>query len=370
MCIIAGYAGNKPAAPILIEMLKKTEYIDGGLSTGIATIHEGKLYMRKVIGDVDTLLRETDALSLPGTTGIIHSRTDGNHIAHAHPFLSDDEKMALCANGTSWGGGTPEFFAESNRLMSEFFDKGVRIRSAYKKEDPEKITPTTRVMKNGYNYHVAEPYLQIAYDGIRGLKGEALRQGLAKKTKEALETLPIDVITVSVHEDLADTITIGTVSRPMSFKFGDGEAFMCTAPFGLPEQIQGSVVFLPPTTVAQLTRGRLNIISTSLDDTRVEQIDFRLAMKFRLELEKLLKYGRENAIDLYDIPFYTDWDEIWSKPMVDSKYALENSRLKPVASALYEGLWSFYKEGKLRFELGTRKNKNGTEKKIMKFWLE
>ena len=47
MCIIAGYSGNKPAAPILIEMLKKAEYIDGGLSTGIATIHEGKLYMRK-----------------------------------------------------------------------------------------------------------------------------------------------------------------------------------------------------------------------------------------------------------------------------------------------------------------------------------
>ena len=53
-----------------------------------------------------------------------------------------------------------------------------------------------------------------------------------------------------------------------------------------------------------------------------------------------------------------------------AKYALENSRLKPVASAIYEGLWSFYKEGKLRFELGTRKNKNGVEKKIMKFWLE
>ena len=95
MCIIAGYSGNKPAAPILIEMLKKVEYVDGGLSTGIATIHEGKLYWRKVVGDVDTLLSETDALSLPGTTGIIHSRTGGNHVEHAHPFISDDEKLAL-----------------------------------------------------------------------------------------------------------------------------------------------------------------------------------------------------------------------------------------------------------------------------------
>ena len=366
MCIIAGYAGNRPAAPILIEMLKKTEYIDGGLSTGIATIHEGKLYMRKVVGDVDTILRETDALSLPGTTGIIHSRTGGNHVEHAHPFLSDDEKMALCANGTSWGCATPEFFAVSNKLMSEFADKGIKIRSAIEKP----ITPTTRVMTNGYNYHVAEPYLQIAYDGIKGMTGKELRRAMAKETRKALEILPIDVITASVHEDIPDTITIGTVSRPMSFGICDGEAFMCTTPFGLPEcALKGSVIFLPPTTVAQLTPDGLNIVSTSLADTRVEQIDFRLAAKFRSELEKLLKYGRENAIDLYDIPFYTEWDEIWSKPLVDSKYVLDNSRLKPVASALYEGLWSFYKEGRLRFELGTRKNSRGVEKKIMKFWL-
>ena len=66
MCVIAGYSGNKRAAPILIEMMRKTEYIDGGLSTGIATIHEGKLYVRKVLGDTDMLVRETDALDLPG----------------------------------------------------------------------------------------------------------------------------------------------------------------------------------------------------------------------------------------------------------------------------------------------------------------
>ena len=60
---------------------KKTEYFDGGLSTGIATIHEGKLYTAKVIDDVDTLLCETDAINFPGTTGIIHSRTGGNLVS-------------------------------------------------------------------------------------------------------------------------------------------------------------------------------------------------------------------------------------------------------------------------------------------------
>ena len=44
MCNIAGYAGNKQAAPILLEMLRKQELYDGDMSTGVATIHEGKLY--------------------------------------------------------------------------------------------------------------------------------------------------------------------------------------------------------------------------------------------------------------------------------------------------------------------------------------
>ena len=127
MCIIAGYSGKKRAAPILIEMLKKSEYIDGGLSTGIATIHEGKLYTRKVIGDVEALLQNTDALDLPGTTGIIHSRTDNNHVEHAHPFTSDDGKLALVLNGTLWGGGTREYYAKRDEIMNGFLDRGIKL---------------------------------------------------------------------------------------------------------------------------------------------------------------------------------------------------------------------------------------------------
>ena len=87
MCNIAGYVGARRAAPILIEMLKRQEFYDGGMATGIATIHEGKLYFRKVLGDVETLLRETDALELPGTIGIIHSRPGGGYLHFGHPHI-------------------------------------------------------------------------------------------------------------------------------------------------------------------------------------------------------------------------------------------------------------------------------------------
>ena len=164
MCIIAGYTGNRAAAPILIEMLKKTEYIDGGLSTGIATIHEGKLHVRKVLGDVDTLLRETDALSLPGTTGIIHSRTNNNFITFAHPQLSDDGKLAAVDNGTMHQALCPEFEAESNGIMAELISRGITVRSEVEADCGYKKLP------NGNGYHETELWALYIGDKVKNSK--------------------------------------------------------------------------------------------------------------------------------------------------------------------------------------------------------
>ena len=52
MCNIAGYAGTEKAAPKLLEMLRRQQAFDGGVCTGIATIHDGRIFYRKVFGDV------------------------------------------------------------------------------------------------------------------------------------------------------------------------------------------------------------------------------------------------------------------------------------------------------------------------------
>ena len=107
MCNIAGYVGEKNAAPILIDMLSRQEGIDAGFYTGIATVHEGKIYYRKVLGDLADLLEQTDAASLPGKVGIIHSRTkSGGPAAWSHPFVSNgisesEPNIAYVANGNS-----------------------------------------------------------------------------------------------------------------------------------------------------------------------------------------------------------------------------------------------------------------------------
>ena len=117
MCNIAGYNGTKQAAPILIDMIKRQENFDGGLSTGIATIHEGKLYYAKVLGNADDLVKKTDALNLPGTIGIIHSRPDDDFFVNAHPFIAEDEKTALVENGVVFR--NEELMKKRNDIVSK-----------------------------------------------------------------------------------------------------------------------------------------------------------------------------------------------------------------------------------------------------------
>ena len=99
---------------------------------------------------------------------------------------------------------------------------------------------------------------------------------------------------------------------------------------------------------------------------RVEQIDYRIAARIRTDMEKLLSVDKEHAISIYDMPFRTEWEEVWSQPHVDCKYQAPGGLMKPYAAIMYEGLWSFHKEGRLRHRLATLEN----GKKIVKFWLE
>ena len=58
MCNIAGYIGPERAAPILIDMIRKQEGLNGGFFTGIVTVAEDGLHYAKVMGDLSELLRQ------------------------------------------------------------------------------------------------------------------------------------------------------------------------------------------------------------------------------------------------------------------------------------------------------------------------
>ncbi len=106
MCGIVGYAGDKPAAPVLLRALHDLEYRgydsagicvlspDGDDSPLVVTKRQGK------IANLETALASSDPLD--GTTGIGHTRwaTHGQPSdQNAHPHLSCDGGIVVIHNG-------------------------------------------------------------------------------------------------------------------------------------------------------------------------------------------------------------------------------------------------------------------------------
>ncbi|MEG1560531.1 MAG: glutamine--fructose-6-phosphate transaminase (isomerizing) [Clostridia bacterium] len=102
MCGIVGYVGNKEAAPILLDGLKKLEY-RGYDSAGLAILNGDLITVKKTKGRLQKLIDYTDAgRNLPGTIGLGHTRwaTHGEpNDQNSHPHLSHSNCVAVVHNG-------------------------------------------------------------------------------------------------------------------------------------------------------------------------------------------------------------------------------------------------------------------------------
>ena len=99
MCGIIGIVGNNPAAPRLLEALKRLEY-RGYDSAGIATLVNGGIDRRRAEGKLVNLDARITETPLSGTTGIGHTRWATHGIPNeqnAHPHATD--KVAIVHNG-------------------------------------------------------------------------------------------------------------------------------------------------------------------------------------------------------------------------------------------------------------------------------
>ena len=122
MCSIIGYSGLESAAPILVKGLQKMEY-RGYDSVGIATESGKKIVLKKGVGKVVEVNNSIMLDTLPGNTGIGHTRwaTHGKVTEkNAHPHSSNSGKIAIAHNGII------ENFEE---LKSELQNKGYKFQS-------------------------------------------------------------------------------------------------------------------------------------------------------------------------------------------------------------------------------------------------
>ena len=101
MCGIVGYVGDKDAAPLLIEALKRLEY-RGYDSSGLAVIDGGRLEIRRRVGKIVNLERLLLEDPVQAHVGIGHTRwaTHGPPSdANAHPHTDCSRTLAVVHNG-------------------------------------------------------------------------------------------------------------------------------------------------------------------------------------------------------------------------------------------------------------------------------
>ena len=87
MCGIVGVIGSRPAAPLILDALRRLEY-RGYDSAGIATLVNGHIDRRRAEGKLGNLAASLDRMALAGTIGIGHTRwaTHGAPTeSNAHP---------------------------------------------------------------------------------------------------------------------------------------------------------------------------------------------------------------------------------------------------------------------------------------------
>jgi glutamine---fructose-6-phosphate transaminase (isomerizing) len=189
MCGIVGVVGTAPAAPLLVDGLKRLEY-RGYDSAGIATLVSGHIERRRAEGklaNLDALLKREP---LAGTTGIGHTRwaTHGAPTeTNAHPHAT--ERVAVVHNGII------ENFQE---LREELEAKGRRFST---ETDTEVVA------------HLLTVYLD------EGRTPEAAMEA----TLQRLEGAFAIAVLIFGREDFLLAARRGS---PLALGFGDGEMFV------------------------------------------------------------------------------------------------------------------------------------------------
>lgn len=249
MCNIAGYVGTRAATPILLDMIRKQEGLNGGFYTGLA-VHDGqKLNYAKLRGDLDTLCSAYDMAAFPGSAGIIHSRTpSGGGDLWAHPFTApslDDPRLCYVANG-SYGIYKPQrerYDRVADRFVADGFDIPCKT---------EEYSPKYNHLSDGSSIHLSDLVCQMIYR----IKQTGIPTQVAMA--QAICQVPHELVGLVMEEECADRIYFCRINAPMFVGFDESGAYLASSPTALPSHIQ-SFRLLPALSCGIVYRDRVEI---------------------------------------------------------------------------------------------------------------
>ena len=222
MCGIIGILGSAPAAPRLVEALKRLEY-RGYDSAGVATLENGAIKRRRAAGKLANLERVLAEEPLAGVSGIGHTRwathgapTTGN----AHPHATD--KVAIVHNG---------IIENFRALREELAKAGHKFAS---ETDSEVIA------------HLITDYLD---------KGSSPEQAAIAAVRRLEGAFGIAVLFAG-HEDVLIGARKGS---PLAVGIGDGEMFLGSDAIAV-SPFTTRVMFLEEGDIAVLSRTKVKVL--------------------------------------------------------------------------------------------------------------
>jgi len=233
MCVIAGYIGDKQAAPVLLKMLQQEEGLGGGYYSGMATIHEGKLHYEKVVGDVNTLIKNTPAMQLPGTIGIAHSRTaSGGGREWGHPFVDTKDQLAYIANGAV---GIFDNLSLLTALSEKLVADGHRFLSA-QNGSMGKYPQLT----NGQSIHFSDTFCQAIAAAYEELADHS--HPLLMAAAQAYQDYPNEIVGLCLHAAHPDEIVAVRHNQPCEIGRNDnGEIYLATTTIAFPPEVSSQM---------------------------------------------------------------------------------------------------------------------------------
>jgi glutamine---fructose-6-phosphate transaminase (isomerizing) len=231
MCGIVGYVGERRAAPVLLEGLRRLEY-RGYDSAGIAVLDgpESTLAVHREVGRVADLSKVVPE-GLEGGVGIAHTRWathGGVTLDNAHPHTDGAQRIAVVHNG---------IIENARTLRNHLEGEGVVFRS---ETDTEVLV------------HLIARFLAADEDNADPLAAVRAALGMVRGTW--------GIAVLFSHDP--DRIIAARNGSPLVVGLGDGETFLASDPHALVPYTR-RVIYLQDGEVASIESS--GVVTTMLD---------------------------------------------------------------------------------------------------------